>query len=639
MKLGLTENQYNRLLNLILEQAEPPASEPEAGTSSKQAGGQGYPAVGKWESGVTRGPGNQIGITKWADVVGAKLNRGKANPLKEIEYTKKSLLRLINEQNKSVKGTTTSSDPWAAESSNNKPGTTEYTTYWGEKYQIPNQGYVVDLWTPSTNRLGDMGFPRNQNGKWEFTQKIDPLELDYIKKLPKDRVQNYLITRRIDLKRNIRTYEMDPPTEGYLRKLFPDGTIKSITDLSTEERYNCHLTPIDLNDSENYNKKIEKDTSIMGGIINVQKNKFIQWVPQYGYWFSPVVGKTGEALGESKVFRKKIIYDTDYDEFTKTKYNPEQDYQRLMNRISYSGKSVPKGMNPNTYDDYLYRKSLLNKWNEWKEKTPRPIYYQYFTRNEWIDIHKMFNVKDKNGNDTDKEDQILNLQDLDNHYISPLGEGGVPEFSYGIDGTKSRRKYFQFKEAIDAEYDSRIKYLQQKTEEMTHNSSVLSANGRMGVPTKKYDQGYDNLKKELDTLVKEKAEKLNVLRMTWGYDYWKPSFMGKAFDEAWDKWGTAIQLGVNFIMLLGTGGLANLAFGEVSLLFKAIVNVGVDVAFNSLIAVYQYDRGETDEAALSLLCALLPAMKFTFNIGKINAEASLELARKIKLVCIFNEMR
>jgi hypothetical protein len=38
-----------------------------------------YPTVTKWESGVTRGPANQIGLTKWADIV--KINRGKANTL------------------------------------------------------------------------------------------------------------------------------------------------------------------------------------------------------------------------------------------------------------------------------------------------------------------------------------------------------------------------------------------------------------------------------------------------------------------------------------------------------------------------------------------------------------------------------
>lgn len=89
MKLGLTERQYKLVISEVVknqeidEQGEPVNPEPEAGTSSQQSGGQGYPQVGKWESGVTRGPGNQIGVTKWSDVVGASLKRGKANPLKE----------------------------------------------------------------------------------------------------------------------------------------------------------------------------------------------------------------------------------------------------------------------------------------------------------------------------------------------------------------------------------------------------------------------------------------------------------------------------------------------------------------------------------------------------------------------------
>jgi hypothetical protein len=42
-------------------------------------GGSKYPTVTKWESGVTRGPANQIGNTKWRDIV--KVTRGKANTL------------------------------------------------------------------------------------------------------------------------------------------------------------------------------------------------------------------------------------------------------------------------------------------------------------------------------------------------------------------------------------------------------------------------------------------------------------------------------------------------------------------------------------------------------------------------------
>ena len=63
--------------------SDPTAAQPTAGTSANQGGGQGYPEVGKWESGVERGPGNQVSITKWSDVVGSKLTRGHANPLKE----------------------------------------------------------------------------------------------------------------------------------------------------------------------------------------------------------------------------------------------------------------------------------------------------------------------------------------------------------------------------------------------------------------------------------------------------------------------------------------------------------------------------------------------------------------------------
>ena len=56
------------------EQDEAPAADSGGG-----GGKPGYPTVTKWESGVTRGPANQIGVTKWADIV--KINRGKANTL------------------------------------------------------------------------------------------------------------------------------------------------------------------------------------------------------------------------------------------------------------------------------------------------------------------------------------------------------------------------------------------------------------------------------------------------------------------------------------------------------------------------------------------------------------------------------
>lgn len=53
------------------------------GSSPSAADYPPYPEVGHWESGVTRGPANQISSTsKWSEVVGSTLTRGKANPLK-----------------------------------------------------------------------------------------------------------------------------------------------------------------------------------------------------------------------------------------------------------------------------------------------------------------------------------------------------------------------------------------------------------------------------------------------------------------------------------------------------------------------------------------------------------------------------
>lgn len=85
----ISEKQLKHIVSKKVENQEideqdsnPADAQPTAGTSSTQSGGQGYPEVGKWESGVKRGSANQIGVTKWSDIVGSTLVRGKSNPLK-----------------------------------------------------------------------------------------------------------------------------------------------------------------------------------------------------------------------------------------------------------------------------------------------------------------------------------------------------------------------------------------------------------------------------------------------------------------------------------------------------------------------------------------------------------------------------
>ncbi len=93
MRLVITEKQLRGIIKSG-EVKEQDAATPASSTSSTPpaapsgdsggdtgGGGSGYPSVSKWESGVTRGPANQVSVTKWSDVVGNTLNRGKSNPL------------------------------------------------------------------------------------------------------------------------------------------------------------------------------------------------------------------------------------------------------------------------------------------------------------------------------------------------------------------------------------------------------------------------------------------------------------------------------------------------------------------------------------------------------------------------------
>jgi len=74
MKLIITEKQLELLLSKNIEMEE----QDMGGETTSSS----YPEVGKWESGVTRGTANQIGVTKWSDIVGSTLKRDKANQLK-----------------------------------------------------------------------------------------------------------------------------------------------------------------------------------------------------------------------------------------------------------------------------------------------------------------------------------------------------------------------------------------------------------------------------------------------------------------------------------------------------------------------------------------------------------------------------
>ena len=116
MKLVISEKQLKTLISQmnvdqdLAEQGEGEGA-PEAGTSSD---GEKKTGASKWESGVSRGPANQIGVTKWADSY--KITRGKANPLwEQTPPARTNRLSLLN-----LDRPTVGSDYFASVSNQNK---------------------------------------------------------------------------------------------------------------------------------------------------------------------------------------------------------------------------------------------------------------------------------------------------------------------------------------------------------------------------------------------------------------------------------------------------------------------------------------------------------------------------------------
>lgn len=71
MRIMVSEKQLQNILSNEREMGEQ-----EDGTGPTTIAGS-----KKWETGIERGPANQLAVTKWSDIVGIKISRGKANPI------------------------------------------------------------------------------------------------------------------------------------------------------------------------------------------------------------------------------------------------------------------------------------------------------------------------------------------------------------------------------------------------------------------------------------------------------------------------------------------------------------------------------------------------------------------------------
>jgi hypothetical protein len=189
MQLVITEKQLEMLSSQfteaheVKEQDDPAAAAPDTGTSSD---GEKKTGATKWESGVTRGPANQIGVTKWSDTVGSSLKRGKANPLSEQMFVPAVIPSIM-----------------AADAAKNDTPYVELTTPWRTKIKIPADAQYK-LWEPEADRRKSISKDRIR----EFGNRVY-WKIGYDKKIEDD------------------VYEL--VKNAQLSEVLPDGTLRYFT--------------------------------------------------------------------------------------------------------------------------------------------------------------------------------------------------------------------------------------------------------------------------------------------------------------------------------------------------------------------------------------------------------------------------
>ena len=191
MHLVITERQLRdivrrRFPNQEISEEDAAAAAPEAGTSSD---GETKTGMSKWESGVTRGPANQIAVTRWKDIAGVTPARGKANPLWE-QVTNPAIAIAAN---------------YALNPATDTPYKEE-TTFWGDIWKIPTDGSVqYGLWADSPPRASKFKDSSESEGYWYWKQTYyDP-----------------------KTKKPYEKFEL-APDEASLEDMFPDQTLRGI---------------------------------------------------------------------------------------------------------------------------------------------------------------------------------------------------------------------------------------------------------------------------------------------------------------------------------------------------------------------------------------------------------------------------
>ena len=242
MKIALSEKQYKILKNIVEQETTGnPSSQPSAGTSNTQSGGQGYPQVTKWESGVQRGPSNQIGITKWSDVVGSKLTRGKSNPLNEQQSKDegKDFVQFLSDLPHNLTYDT--------------PVDT-YKTPWNTSISIPKNCEDILLYS-NNESIAPRFADKDENGNPKMTE-----DGQYI-------MSGYLA-----------------PQESYFHLILPEGTLRQFKTIPDGKMYGILLDPSKLPNWRPMQGYFARESN--GGYTSYNPDTYIQtsYITEVGHW-------------------------------------------------------------------------------------------------------------------------------------------------------------------------------------------------------------------------------------------------------------------------------------------------------------------------------------------------------------------
>jgi hypothetical protein len=517
MKIGLTERQYNRIISKttenqeIKEDGEIPAAEPEAGTSAQQSGGQGYPEVGKWESGVTRGPANQIGITKWADIVGSTLKRDKANQLKETHYTKKEFILLIEQTSPFYDKT----GKFFRGGPMNKP-----------------QGAI------DANDL----YPNIKDGKYPTT--VDPKT-----------IQSYYNSNSFS--------QFNPNIKSNDRLAVGNISNKPSPELS---KYFAKSSP------SYWKGKPQpiKPTAYKGQILS--KPGTILPKEPWGYY----EGKLGNLETQQSQF------ESDFTNWMKV--NDVNQYYNIV-RKSPKGLDVPKGYSPLEYDEYRSKIDPIVKQIESLTK-PKP------SASGWMDTGIIPLTKEEQS----KLSQLrLQRDNINKEYYSEDYPNGISR--------EQKKELDQWTSALSQYYKPLIDKETKDNENLQRNNSKLDA---LYVSRPKFEKSYTD----------EYRSKIKDLKKVFGYQHDNRS----GFDKFWDEWGTVIQIGGGLILTVLIPELG------IPLLTMRSMMVA-DTVFNLAIAAYQTSRNQTENAAGSVIFAILPHL----NIFKVPSAIAESISKKVAI--------